>query len=216
MIEASARDELVAALSGRIALLVIDMQRDYCLPGGVIDALGHDTSHFASVGARLGEFLSRNRGAFDLVAFARTVFPSWPLSRALTAHYARTALRRVRTPELADWFAVQPEVGDFVVDKFRYSAFADTGLDAMLRAARIDTIVACGATTDVCVDTTVRDAFMRDYSVVILSDCSGGSTPARHANALDVLDGFFARVHTSVEVEGALAARSDSRATRKC
>ncbi len=47
--------------------------------------------------------------------------------------------------------------------------FVDTALDACFGAARIDTIVACGATTDVCVDTTVRDAFMRDYSVVLLS-----------------------------------------------
>lgn len=207
MSETGLEDGLVESLSGRIALLVIDMQRDYCERGGVIDALGHDTSHFASVGARLNRFLSRSRGEFNLVAFARTVFPPWPLSRALTAQYARTALKRSRTPELADWFAVEPQAGDFVIEKFRYSAFADTALDAMLRAARIDTIVACGATTDVCVDTTVRDAFMRDYTVVILSDCSGGSTPSRHANALDVLDGFFARVHTSLEVEQALAGR---------
>ncbi|MCO5100922.1 MAG: cysteine hydrolase [Burkholderiaceae bacterium] len=212
VIEEGVKDGLVAALSGRIALVVIDMQRDYCAPGGVIDALGHDTSHFAGVGARIESFLSRNRRAFDLVVFVRTVFPSWPLSRALGSHYARTALRRVRSSESADWFAVQPEAGDFVIDKFRYSAFVDTALDAMLRAARIDTIVACGATTDVCVDTTVRDAFMRDYSVVLLSDCSGGSTLARHENALDVLDGFFARVHSSVEVEDALGVRSESRA----
>ncbi len=63
-IEASVNDGLVTALSGRIALLVIDMQRDYCAPGGVIDALGHDTSHFAGVGARIAKFLSRNRTRF--------------------------------------------------------------------------------------------------------------------------------------------------------
>lgn len=199
-------EELSSALAGRIALVVVDMQRDYCSPDGVMAALGHATSHFDEVGARLDAFLGRNRSAFDLVVFVRTVFPQWPLSRALRTHYARTALARVRSPELADWFAVKPEAGDFVVEKFRYSAFADTELDAMLRASAIDTVVVCGATTDVCVDTTVRDAFMRDYSVVLLSDCSGGSTAARHAHALDVLDGFFARVHISLEVEEALRA----------
>lgn len=199
--------DVPALLGGRNALLVVDMQRDYCVPEGIIGLLGHDTSHFPAVAARLAAFIERTRRAFDQVVFVRTVFPSWPRSRAMALQYGRNALKRERDPSLVDWYGVQPQPGDAIIEKFRYSAFADTSLDALLRASRIDTVVVCGATTDVCVDTTVREAFMHDYSVVVLSDCCGASTPQRHAHALDVLDGFFARVHTADEVAAALTQR---------
>ncbi len=197
---------LPAVLSARRALLVVDMQRDYCVPEGVIGQLGHDTSHFPDVAARLERFVERTRAAFDAVIFVRTLFPPWPRSRAHRLHYGRNALSRTRDASLADWFGVRPQSSDVVIEKARYSAFQDTPLDAMLRASEIRTLVVAGATTDVCVDTTVRHAFMKDYAVVVLSDCCGASTPARHAHALDVLDHFFARVHTSDEVASALGA----------
>ncbi|TFY98610.1 cysteine hydrolase family protein [Ramlibacter rhizophilus] len=192
------------ALDARRALLVVDMQRDYCVPEGIIGMLGHDTSHFPQVGERLAAFVARARGSFDQLVFIRTDFPAWPRSRAQRLHYGRNALARQRDPSLTDWFGVRPQPGDPVISKARYSAFRDTQLDALLRASRIETVVVCGATTDVCVDTTARDAFMHDYSVVVLSDCCGASTPERHRHALDVLDHFFARVQTSGEVAEAL------------
>ncbi len=195
---------LASVLAMRKALLVIDMQRDYCVPEGVIGMLGHDTSHFPPIAARLNAFIEQSRAAFDLVVFVRTVFPAWPRSKAMAMHYQRSALSRARDDSLSDWFGVRPLPTDPVVEKFRYSAFADTELDALLRSSAIETLVVSGATTDVCVDTTVREAFMRDYSVVLLSDCCGASTPQRHIHALDVLDSFFARVHTADEVVAAL------------
>ncbi len=195
---------LAGVLDARTALLVVDMQRDYCVPEGIIGALGHDTSHFPEVGRRLAAFVDEARSWFDQVVFVRTDFPAWPRSRAQKLHYGRNALARQRDPGLTDWYGVQPAAGDPVITKARYSAFRDTQLDALLRASRIETVVVCGATTDVCVDTTARDAFMLDYAVVVLSDCSGASTPERHRHALDILDHFFARVHTSEQVIEAL------------
>ncbi|TFZ00593.1 cysteine hydrolase [Ramlibacter henchirensis] len=199
-------NSLRTVLEARKALLVVDMQRDYCVPEGIIGTLGHDTSHFPAVAERLAAFLQRTRPLFDQVVFVRTDFPAWPRSRAQALHYGRNALSRKRDAALTDWFGVQPGAGDHVISKARYSAFRDTQLDALLRASRIETVVVCGATTDVCVDTTARDAFMHDYSVVVLSDCSGASTPQRHQHALDVLDHFFARVNTADEVAAALGA----------
>jgi ureidoacrylate peracid hydrolase len=195
---------LRSTLRARRALLIVDMQRDYCVPEGIIGMLGHDTSHFAAVAASTSSFLERARHRFDQVVFVRTDFPAWPRSRAQALHYGRNALARQRDATLADWYGVAPSESDHVISKARYSAFRDTQLDALLRASRIETLVVCGATTDVCVDTTVRDAFMLDYSVVVLSDCCGASTPDRHRHALDVLDHFFARVHPSDEVLAAL------------
>ncbi len=196
--------DLASVLQARNALLVVDMQRDYCVPEGVIGQLGHDTSHFPAVGRRLAAFIERARPLLDAVVFIRTDFPAWPRSRAQALHYGRNALSRQRDPSLADWFGVQPAPGDPVISKARYSAFVGTPLDALLRASRIDNVLVCGATTDVCVDTTARDAFLHDYTVVVLSDCCGASTPGRHRHSLDVLDHFFARVHASEEVLAAL------------
>ena len=195
---------LAGVLATRKALLVVDMQRDYCVHEGIIGLLGHDTSHFPGVAERLQRFIARARPHLDHVVFIRTEFPAWPRSRAQSLHYGRNALARQRDPAMADWFGVAPEAGDPVITKARYSAFRDTQLDALLRASRIETVLVCGATTDVCVDSTVREAFMRDYSVVVLSDCCGASTPERHRHSLDVLDHFFARVNTADEVLAAM------------
>lgn len=199
-------DTLSSVLAARKAIVVVDMQRDYCVEGGIIASLGHDVSHFEAVAQRQAAFLAAARGSFDQVVFVRTLFPSWPRSRAQELHYRRSALARERDPTLTDWYGVSPQAGDHVVTKARYSSFRDTPLDALLRASRLETLVVMGATTDVCVDTTVRDAFQLDYTVVVASDCCGASTPARHRHALDVLDGFFARVHTSAEILAALRA----------
>lgn len=200
-------DTLMSAmLARRTSLLVIDMQNDYCVPGGIISALGYDVSHFGGVAARLNEFLEASAEFLPHRIFVRTIAPSWPRSRALREHYARTALRREVDPTMSDWFGVAPSPDDPVVDKFRYSAFADTELDALLRANGTETLLVAGVTTDVCVDTTVRSAFMLDYGVIVLSDCTGASTIERHQHTLGVLDQFFAMCRDSQAVLSALSA----------
>lgn len=58
--------------------------------------------------------------------------------------------------------------GDYIVDKTRYSAFYNTNMEVILRGLSVDTVVVCGVTTDMCVESTVRDAFYRDYRVVLV------------------------------------------------
>ena len=193
-------------LSRPTSVLVVDMQNDYCVPGGIIHALGHDVAHFAAVAGRLDTFLRRSRPWLEHRVFIRTLAPTWPRSTAVREQYGRNALQRVVDPTLSDWFGVTPAPDDPVVEKFRYSAFTDTVLDAMLRARGTQTVVVAGVTTDVCVDSTVRSAFMRDYGVVVLSDCTGASTPDRHAHTLSVLNEFFAVAATSEDVMQCLPA----------
>lgn len=176
------------------------------MPEGIIGSLGYDTSHFEDVARRQAAFLQQARSWFDQVIFIRTLFPQWPRSRAQSLQYGRSKLARQRDPSMTEWYGVSPQAGDHVITKARYSAFRDTQLDALLRASRIETLVIFGATTDVCVDTTVRDAFQLDYAVVVLSDCCGASTPSRHEHALDVMNQFFASVHPAAEVLQALHA----------
>jgi len=158
------------------------------------------------VARRLREFLAASADRISQRIFVRTTHPRWPRSRALQEQYARTALQRTVRPDLSQWYGVAPDEGDVVIDKHWYSAFVGTPLDAVLRANRTESIILAGVTTDVCVDSTARDAFMRDYGVVILSDCTQATTPGRKQHTLEILDTFFGRVHTSTEVLSALPA----------
>ena len=95
-----------------------------------------------------------------------------------------------------------PEEGDIVVAKHRYSGFFETELDAILRQHGIESLVFTGCTTSVCVDSTLRDAFYRDYRCLLLSDCTGepiGSHLARsnHDASLLVIETLFGWVSDS-------------------
>lgn len=89
-----------------------------------------------------------------------------------------------------------------MVPKHRYSGFFGTGLDGVLRDAQIQTLVFTGATTSVCVESTLRDAFYRDYRCVLLSDCTaepigGEHEPSNHEATLLVIQTLFGWVTDS-------------------
>jgi ureidoacrylate peracid hydrolase len=203
---------LAAMLARRTSVLIVDMQKDYCLPEGITGSLGHDTSVFAPMARRLAQFLVATERELPHRIFIRNAAPKWQRSLAVREQYGRNALNRVIAPYLSEWYVVEPRPKDIVIEKFRYSAFADTSLSAILRANGTETVIIAGVTTDVCVDTTARDAFMHDYGVVVLSDCTAASTPERHRNALGVLDEFFGRCSTS---DAVLAALSYAKATAR-
>lgn len=191
----------------RTALIVVDAQNDYCVPGGITASMGFSVDGRSEVASRIGTLADRLRLHLGAVFFVRTETPSWGRSGALRAQYARNALQRIPDASMLDWFEVAPEPCDHVITKTRYSAFHGTELDAALRALRIETVVVCGFTTEVCVDSTVRDAFLRDYHVICVSDCTAASTPERHRVALEVIDTFFGRVVSSDQLFPHLSAK---------
>ena len=116
-------------------------------------------------------------------------------------------------PELA------PEPGDVLVSKQRYSGFFRTELDDVLREREIKNLVFVGWTTSVCVESTLRDAFFRDYRCVVLSDCTAevvGSelTRTNHEASLLVIEGLFGWVTDSASLVQALARATVETAAR--
>jgi ureidoacrylate peracid hydrolase len=93
-----------------------------------------------------------------------------------------------------------PGPNDYVIEKSRYSAFIGTRLEPLLDGLGVDTLVICGVTTNVCVETTARDAAQRRYQVIVVSDATGELTEGRHASALDILQYGFADVVDTREV----------------
>ena len=99
-------------------------------------------------------------------------------------------------------------VGEPVIDKPGKGAFYQTDLDLMLRNRGIDTLMVCGVTTEVCVNTTVREANDRGYRCIVLSDCCGSYFPHFHEAGLAMIKaqgGIFGSVTSSKALLSALA-----------
>ena len=105
---------------------------------------------------------------------------------------------------------LSPEEGDIVVSKHRFSGFFETELDAVLKDLGVRSLVFTGCTTSVCVESTLRDAFYRDYKCLLLSDCTAepvGSTLARtnYEATLLLVQTFYGWVADSAALLEALA-----------
>lgn len=107
--------------------------------------------------------------------------------------------------EIVDTLA--PSEGDIVIDKNRPSAFIGTSLDVLLRSMEIRSLVICGITTNICVESTARDASQFDYRTFVISDATAEMEQSRHDHALNTLDFLFARILTVNEVTDAWNAR---------
>jgi len=96
--------------------------------------------------------------------------------------------------------AIAPHEGDIEIVKQRYSSFFGTELDAMLRERKIQTVLIFGLTTDVCVQSTVRDAWQLDYQTITLSDCCSDPRDDSHVSALARIVRNFGSVCSSSEI----------------
>lgn len=184
----------------KTALMVIDMQNAFCHPeGSLVTQRGFDTS--------------RLQGAIEpcrvLVEAARTKsVPIFFTQYVYRADYADAGWRmREVTPEVigsgslaaGTWDvefveALKPQADDIVVQKNRPSAFYSTPLESYLRSMAIENLVICGVTTNICVETTARDAGQRDYRTFVVADATAEMEVDRHEGALKALALMFARV----------------------
>ena len=161
------------------ALVVIDMQNDFCDAGGFYARIGRDISAFAAVIEPIHAMAARVRAAGMPVVFTRLVHD--PVRGAMEErHILRPKLwstsgkRLMPGSDGADVVAGLPvQDGDIVIDKSGYSAFAGTDLAAQLRQRGIRTLLFCGVVTYACVLSSAFAAFDEDFDVVLLDDLTG-------------------------------------------
>ena len=179
------------------ALIVIDVQNDFCHPAGWAGRAGQDTSGIAAMLPRLARLIDGARAAAIPVVFVTLVGDASTDSAAwLGADGQRGAICR-RGTWGAELMHVAPLPGEPVIEKTRYGAFHNTGLEAYLRERSVDTLAFAGVSTNICVESSIREAFMRDYHVVLASDCACAYRSAAHDATVENVSRNFGRVTTS-------------------
>jgi ureidoacrylate peracid hydrolase len=187
------------------ALLIIDMQNDYLDERGVLGQEGRDLEPGRAIVEPIRQVIAAARGVEIPVVFLR----NWHSSASDSEVWLEASNRRhpggPRSAEANTWGAewyptLEPQDGDVKIDKTRYDAFLKTRLDQELRSRNVKTVVVCGTTTNVCVESTVRSAHMRDYYVVVVSDCCAAPDINLHRTSLTNIDRHFGSLVTLSDV----------------
>ena len=174
------------------ALLMIDFQRDFMVPKGFGELLGNDVSLLRSTIEPSMAVLGAARAAGLVVLHTReghrpdlSDCPPAKLTRGgetfigIPGPMGRILVRGENGHDIIP--DLYPIDGEPIIDKPGKGAFHATDIDLILRGRRITTLVACGVTTEVCVNTTVREANDRGFECVVLEDCVGSYFPLTRA-----------------------------------
>mgnify|MGYP006196045663 CR=1 FL=1 len=206
----------------RTALVVIDLQRDFCSAGGYAHQAGLDIGRLQRVVQQAQALLAAARSAGITIVHTReghlpdlSDCPPAKLARSIAAgapigSHGPLGRLLVRGEQGHDFVPeLRPRSNEHVIDKPGYGAFHKTTLGALLGAFGIRRLLLCGVTTEVCVHSTLREAVDRGLDCVTVGDATAASQPDLQAPALAMIGvegGIFGRVCSTAEVVDALHA----------
>ena len=177
------------------ALLVVDMQNGFCHPEGSFNRIDMGLEGAVEAVRNAAIAVAQARRAGIPVVFTRHLYRPGRADEGRALKQNSPALAGVDGLETGTWDAeVMAELGcgpgDLVVDKVRFDAFQWTSLEPLLRGLGVDELVVCGVVTNICVETTIRSAFMRDFPVIMLADCCAAATRRLHELSVEVLSSY--------------------------
>jgi ureidoacrylate peracid hydrolase len=221
----NAKPEPIEVDFGKCAVVVVDMQNAFASKGGMLDLAGADISDAPRVVREIGGVLEVARAAGILVVYLQMGYkpdlsnsggpnsPNWHKELALHLMHCRPELKGKLLTEGTWDFAIvdelKPRTEDIVVLKTRYSGFAGTTLDSQLRTRGIRYLFFAGIATNVCVESTLRDAYFQDYWPILIADGSmQAGPPSMQDTTLFNVENFFGWTVKAKEVVAAMKART--------
>jgi len=217
MLRLQAKPEPVEVDLTKSAVIVVDMQNAFATKGGMLDIAGADISDAPRVVRSIKTILDAARRAGILVVYVQMGYkpdlsnsggpnsPNWHKELAMHLMNCRPELKGKLLTEGTWDFAIvdelKPEPGDLVVLKTRYSGFAGTTLDSQLRTRGIRYLFFAGIATNVCVESTLRDAYFQDYWPILIADgAMPAGPPSLHEATLYNVENFFGWTATTDEI----------------
>ena len=180
------------------ALLVIDM-----INGFVAEKAPLEVPEARSIVPNIKKLIDRCRNLKIPIVYANHSFRQDALDRGLMFDFwpvLESGCLAQGTEGASVYPEIEPETGDIIVRKYRYSAFFNTDLDTILRRLGRDTLIITGTLTEFCCESTARDAFFRDYKVLFLSDANATTDPETHKATLRTVSKGFGEVLSTDEV----------------
>jgi len=202
----------------RTAVVVIDMQNAFGSPGGMFDKVGIDIRGIqAAVAPTRAAVQAARRAGIQIVYLKMGYLPDLSDTGEPDSPHGQ-GLRRLGIPDgvltRGSWGSdivdeLDPEEDDTVLYKNRYSGFYRTELDELLQRSGIKHLIVTGCTTSICVESTIRDAFYRDYHCVLLEDCTAepmgaGLCRSNHDATIMLVERIFGSVSSSTDFVHAL------------
>ncbi|MFP6736654.1 MAG: isochorismatase family cysteine hydrolase [Rhodospirillales bacterium] len=200
------------------ALLVVDMQNDFCAEGGYLHRTrGADMSANKPIADNINRLVDLARDTGMTMVWIVAIYDHKYIS---DGHLAKALPRLIpgdNEPVLcaegtwgADFYEMQPKDGEIIIQKHRYSAFHGTRLGDFLRGQGVKTLIVTGVATHICVDSTIRDGFFDGYYIVVPEECVGTSDAELHAATLKTVSNNFGTVTSGDEIIRIVGRRAEA------
>ena len=197
------------------ATIVVDMQNAFLDDHGSVSTMGLDITYLKETVDPVMRLVEACHDVSVPIIFTRYV---------LRADYTDAGLREERRPGACTsgslvagtWDAeLDPRMdarpADYILDKTRYSSFYNTNLEVILRGLQVDTLIVCGVTTEICVESTIRDAYFRDFRILVPYDAVAATDVDRHLGTLRTIEyGFGTVTNTNTLIDAIRATPSRS------